>query len=225
MAAAKMQESSHGANDEWIYSFLFACEMRSGRMGTMALDRSKYGSKLRKFLEVSELPPLGGGESLGVSKAELSELEEGGIFEGIAVKDVEMARCCLSGIQLLHGELDVSHRISQSVETTTGSYWHGIMHRREGDFGNSKYWFRKVGRHSIHPDLTEAARGLAEQEQSDSRLSFLCRQKQWDAAGFVDLCEDVVVNDGGGDGLCRAIQMIEWELLFEYSFGKATGGA
>ncbi|MSR81492.1 MAG: hypothetical protein EXS58_00990 [Candidatus Latescibacteria bacterium] len=44
-------------------------------------------------------------------------------------------------------ELDRSHRLSQQLEDQTGSYWHGIMHRREGDFSNSHYWFNKVGQH------------------------------------------------------------------------------
>ena len=44
-------------------------------------------------------------------------------------------------------ELDRSHEISQSLNDATGSYWHGIMHRREGDFSNSHYWFNRTGRH------------------------------------------------------------------------------
>lgn len=42
-------------------------------------------------------------------------------------------------------DLDRSHSVSQGIENATGSYWHGIMHRREGDFSNSHYWFNKVG--------------------------------------------------------------------------------
>jgi len=44
-------------------------------------------------------------------------------------------------------ELDRSHRLAQQLEDQTGSYWHGIMHRREGDFANSHHWFTKVGAH------------------------------------------------------------------------------
>lgn len=44
-------------------------------------------------------------------------------------------------------ELDRSHVISQQIDDATGAYWHGMMHRREGDFGNSHYWFRKAGSH------------------------------------------------------------------------------
>lgn len=50
-------------------------------------------------------------------------------------------------------ELDRSHRISQTLETPTGSYWHAIMHRREGDFWNSKYWYRRVGKHPVIDQL------------------------------------------------------------------------
>ncbi|MDR3690825.1 MAG: hypothetical protein P4L46_15715 [Fimbriimonas sp.] len=42
-------------------------------------------------------------------------------------------------------ELDRSHMISQGVPGPIGACWHGIMHRREGDFWNSKYWFRQAG--------------------------------------------------------------------------------
>ena len=52
-----------------------------------------------------------------------------------------------AGLWLYVDELDRSHTISQGIHTATGSYWHGIMHRREGDFGNSHYWFSKTGRH------------------------------------------------------------------------------
>lgn len=189
----------------------------------MVLDRTKYGARLRGFLEASELPKLRVGESLGVPKEELSELKVSDIFDGIAVGDEEMALCCLSGVQLLHAELDVSHRICQSVKTTTGSYWHGIVHRREGDFENSKYWFRKVGEHPIHSDLAKAAKGVAEKESGDSRFSFLCTQKMWNSALFVDLCEDVTENCDRGNDSCCMIQMLEWELLFGYSYGKAIG--
>ena len=52
-----------------------------------------------------------------------------------------------AGLWLYIDELDRSHVISQMIDDATGSYWHGIMHRREGDFGNSHYWFRKAGAH------------------------------------------------------------------------------
>jgi len=46
-------------------------------------------------------------------------------------------------------ELDTSHSLSQDLHHTTGSFLHGIMHRREGDFSNSHYWMRRTGTHPI----------------------------------------------------------------------------
>lgn len=56
----------------------------------------------------------------------------------------EMSQCCLSAIWLWNDFLEQSHRISQTLYCEAGSYLHGIMHRREGDFDNSRHWLRKT---------------------------------------------------------------------------------
>ena len=58
-----------------------------------------------------------------------------------------------AGLWLYVDELDRSHTISQGIHDSTGSFWHGIMHRREGDFGNSHYWFNKVGHHPAMDEI------------------------------------------------------------------------
>lgn len=67
----------------------------------------------------------------------------------------------MAGLLLIHDFLEPSHEYSQSVEgngaDANGDYWHGIMHRREPDFGNSKYWFRRVGDHPCFSRLAEEA--------------------------------------------------------------------
>ena len=47
----------------------------------------------------------------------------------------------LSALWLVAGDLERSHELSQTIKSCIGSYLHGIMHRREGDFSNAKYWF------------------------------------------------------------------------------------
>ena len=50
-------------------------------------------------------------------------------------------------------DLDRSHKVSQGIEDETGSYWHAIMHRREGDFNNSRYWMRRAASHPLMESL------------------------------------------------------------------------
>ena len=63
-----------------------------------------------------------------------------------------------AGALWLYGFLDESHSIAQGIDSPEGSYWHALMHRSEGDFSNSKYWYRRVGRHAIFPALLVAVR-------------------------------------------------------------------
>jgi len=49
-----------------------------------------------------------------------------------------------AAIWLYVDDLEESHAIAQTIDSPIGAYWHGIVHRREGDFWNAKYWFRQV---------------------------------------------------------------------------------
>ncbi|MGV3616159.1 MAG: hypothetical protein ACO1SV_12565 [Fimbriimonas sp.] len=51
----------------------------------------------------------------------------------------------VAGLWYYADDLDRSHSVSQEILTPEGSYWHGMIHRREGDFSNAKYWFRNAG--------------------------------------------------------------------------------
>ncbi len=134
---------------------------------------------------------------------------------GQSQTDGQMARCCLSGIWLLHDFLEESHTISQGISTASGSFWHGIMHRREGDFSNAKYWFRKVGDHPLFDQLAGEVRKLGEAQQQ------LVGERGWDPFRFIDDCQSVVGSGSAEEASCRQIQQLEWELLFDYCYKAA----
>jgi hypothetical protein len=101
-----------------------------------------------------------------------------------------------AGLLLWQGRLDDSHHVSQSIENQgrhrSGDYWHAIMHRREGDFGNSKYWFRHVGPHPIYDELARRVRKLMDEFPNSAAIPALSRCVQgtrWNPAAFVDACE------------------------------------
>ncbi|GGD48773.1 hypothetical protein [Paenibacillus nasutitermitis] len=53
-----------------------------------------------------------------------------------------------AGLHLCNDSLDESHAYSQEIEDdSTGGYWHGLMHRMEGDYSNANYWFSRAGAH------------------------------------------------------------------------------
>ncbi len=93
-----------------------------------------------------------------------------------------------AAIWLYVDDLDRSHKISQSISGPVGAYWHGIMHRREGDFWNAKYWLRQV-------------RGI------DFGIS------GYEASKFVDLVEAA---NGSNPADLLDMQRKEWMALFSY---------
>ncbi len=59
----------------------------------------------------------------------------------------------LAGLWLYVDDLEAAHQICQRHEgQPTFDYWHAILHRREGDFGNSRYWYRRAAAHELLRD-------------------------------------------------------------------------
>ena len=141
---------------------------------------------------------------------------------GGPIRDQIMARAVRSGILLRADLNDASHTVSQSLETTEGSYWHGLMHRREPDFSNAKYWFRRVGEHPIFVDLRSAAIRLAEQKLPEGELRSLLTAEAWDPYMFVDACQEALY-EGRDRELCLQIADAEWRLLFDFCYRQAVG--
>jgi hypothetical protein len=165
---------------------------------------------------------LGPGTPHEAARPQLAALDLETMFAPHQVRDRAMGACCLAGLWLRHNFLDESHQVSQQVETTTGSYWHGLMHRREPDYGNAAYWFRRVGQHPIFEPLRQNAAVLP---ATTSKAAFLQTQCQWDPFRFIELCERAVCSGGALEALCQAVQECEWQLLFDFCYRRALGAA
>ena len=175
-----------------------------------------FDSPVLQSLLDGQLMPLGPGRPRDEFRALLDSLTPATLIGSSLVRPA-FAEACISGLWLRHNFLDESHRISQDLPSIEGSYWHAIMHRREPDYWNSKYWFRRVGKHRIFAELKERAGGFAVKGGAAALLA----KPQWDAEAFVDLCEANAAPDAPAHEFCRQVQQAEWDLLFAHCWREA----
>ena len=118
---------------------------------------------------------------------------------------------------LWHDHLDASHNLSQGIANADGSFLHAIMHRREPDAWNSKYWWRRVGPHPAFPEIARRVTELPARSGRGGEAELFQRLVsggKWDAGAFVDACD--TARDDSLIKTLREIQLLESEVLLGY---------
>lgn len=152
----------------------------------------KLNDDLRELIEDAPLASLGDGPRDAKLIQWLKEVASLGDRAGSRIGTIDVIRIpeLMSGLWLIAGDIEASHTISQSIENPEGSYLHGIMHRREGDFSNAKYWFRRVGKHALFERIDRVTGG-----------------------GYGDgfaFCDRVEQSQRRGQGDAEALKRVQW---------------
>ena len=175
----------------------------------------------RALITTPDLPALGPTARAGrLPLADLYQKIERFMTDG---KPPVTLRACLRSAALLwHDYLDESHNLSQNIHTADGSFLHAIMHRREPDYSNAKYWFHRAGPHRCFPQIAARAADLLATSGQNELAALLAPRGSWDPFGFVDACEEAADRPLSDQRIqtLMAIQQIEFDSLLADLFSK-----
>jgi len=131
--------------------------------------------------------------------------------------------CVRSAALLWHDYLDESHAFAQNIDNADGNFLHAVMHRREPDYANAKYWFQRVGRHPSFVQIAGRAKCLLDENGKKELASRLVPHGEWDPFAFVDACEAALQPSAPAaiGQILREVQALEFDALLAHLFQGA----
>jgi len=118
----------------------------------------------------------------------------------------ERRDAALSLALLWHDDLDGAHALCQAHEGHPEcDFVHALLHRREGDFVNAKYWFREIGSHPVYAAVAQAAATLGQLG--------LVADGEWRPAAMVDACAVALSRDPARQTALMQVQAAEFRIL------------
>jgi len=124
-----------------------------------------------------------------------------------------------SALYLCFDCFDEAHNIAQDHDGLIGNWLHAILHRREPDAGNSKYWYARI---KISPKISQGIGGEAlkilrahPSKELESFQKKLSKSGEWAPEAFVDLCDKIRQEDSALPAYqaLAQIQDVEWQGL------------
>ncbi|HCK10271.1 MAG TPA: hypothetical protein DHW45_10385 [Candidatus Latescibacteria bacterium] len=152
--------------------------------------------------------------------------------------DSEERVILLAGLHLFNDDLETSHEICQGFgrENVPANYWHGLLHRREPDFQNSKGWFGRAERwegllqiRDSVQDVLQRVLLMPEYGHARDKAFELKRHIDaggiWDPVYFVDMCESYQASEEKEEAealLLREIQEAEMVAALDWTYRCAV---
>jgi hypothetical protein len=178
----------------------------------MDFDPTKYGPEVARVLALdgngSRLLPLRCAPcSNDAARGLLTKTKPKDLF-----RDSEEPDAAMAGLWLYFSCFEEAHELANNCSTAEGYLWHAMVHRLEGDSGNSAYWFRKAHAHPVYEELSQtAAQILMRHRHAEFRVG------RWDPFAFLSFCDRARQQPGSEqEQAALEIQRAEWQILFDY---------
>ncbi len=181
------------------------------------VPNSKMTKEFTALLSTPEPPELGPGPRAGVEPEAVlnSKLEK--LLKGSDLGE-DKQQLIRALVLLWHDHLDPAHVLAQNSATADGALVHGIMHRREPDYGNAAYWFRRAGKHPVFRGLADAVGKFLHKGAEQALMAELIHGEEWDPFAFIKACEQSagVPRDRPRVKVLRDVQRIEFGSLLDW---------
>lgn len=138
-----------------------------------------------------------------------------------------------AALHLWNDDLEAAHALVQELHSATGSALHGIVHRREGDYDNARYWFLRAGDYPAYHGLESRAAALLGSERIPAgtigqALAAIRNQGSWNPSLFVSMIEIHETRTNRDDDTVRLLlerlQQLELEAMLRFIGGRIAAG-
>ena len=113
-----------------------------------------------------------------------------------------------AALLIWHDRLDDAHVIVQDLTDNTGAYLHSIIHRREPDFSNARYWLHHIGSHPASGRFRAALLSLGVTRPEETTLQTLERGGALNAESLLQKAE-VIRTNRSDTTILRTLQAAE----------------
>jgi hypothetical protein len=210
--------------------FFSYCDVKTWYRGGKGLSFESQSVPLITRLESRKnLPPLSPAhvwhpgldtDIAAISEAELAAGRPDGELSAPAWK---------AALHLWNDSLNAAHPLVEYLESQTGSALHGIIHRREGDYDNARYWFRLTGDHPAFHSLQIRVQAQLRQQRLPNgpvgdALAAMIGQGSWNPFLFTNVIEiqETRSSDDSARPILEQLQQLELEAMLRFLVGRVA---
>lgn len=145
-------------------------------------------AELMRLINIASIPRLDSKARDGCLDVSIIDETVGNLVKQKILPDwsIKQMRCLLS---LWHDKLEIAHQLCQNESDIEYCYFHAMMHRREYDFYNARYWFRRVDpTFDTCYRIAEAVSKYLDRRNETRLRNLLIEEDRWNAIIFNEEC-------------------------------------